>query len=151
MKRARPAAVGAGILMAAAQLVRPERTNPPLDLWPSLVEQTAMPPAVAAALQRSCADCHSHRTRWPWYSAVAPVRWLVVDHVDHGRRHLNFSVWPPAEPERAREAPRAICDEVREGRMPLRSYLLLHADARLAAREVEEICAWAVSRAPGGG
>jgi hypothetical protein len=136
------AAVAAGLLLAAAQLVRPPRTNAPVDRWPALVEQTEMPPEVAAVLQRACADCHSNRTRWPWYSAVAPVSWFVIDHVNHGRRHLNVSEWPPFDAARAREMPRDICEEVRSGRMPLRSYLILHRDARLRPADVEAICRW---------
>jgi len=50
-------------------------------------------PQVAGILDRACADCHSNKTRWPWYSHVAPVSWFVIDHVNHGRSHLNFSEW----------------------------------------------------------
>jgi hypothetical protein len=139
----RPVAVAVAVVLAAAQLVRPERVNRATNRWTVLVEETAMPPEVAATLQRACGDCHSNRTRWPWYSAVAPVSWFVADHVNHGRRHLNLSEWPPADAERAREMPRAACREAREGRMPLRSYLLLHPGARLAEAEVDALCRWA--------
>lgn len=133
----------AAAVVVALQLVRPARTNPAPDRWPDAVERTAMPPEVAALLQRACADCHTHRTRWPWYSHVAPVSWFVIDHVDHAREHLNFSTWPPSDAERAAEMPRHVCREVREGRMPLRSYRMLHPEARLEAADVNAICRWA--------
>ena len=47
----------------------------------------------ALILDRACRDCHSNETRWPWYSNVAPVSWFVIDHVNHGRSHFNYSAW----------------------------------------------------------
>ena len=49
---------------------------------------------VKRILERSCYDCHSNRTRWPWYSHVAPVSWLVARDVHEGREEINFSEWP---------------------------------------------------------
>ena len=103
----------------------------------------AVPPPVGATLERACGDCHSHGTRWPWYSRVAPASWLVVEHVDHGRRHLNFSDWQGGGGERARDPLGAICREVSDGRMPLPSYLLLHPQAQLSPGDVEALCSWA--------
>jgi len=34
-------------------------------------------------------DCHSKPTKWPWYSNVAPISWLVQRDVDEGRRELD--------------------------------------------------------------
>ena len=48
---------------------------------------------VRGILERSCFDCHSNETGWPWYSRVAPVSWFVADHVNEARSHLNFSDW----------------------------------------------------------
>src|SRR5687768_11620203 len=74
-----------------AQFVRPDRTNPPVAAGASLLTKT--PPHITALVDRSCRDCHSSETRWPWYSHVAPMSWLVADHVNHGREHFNYSKW----------------------------------------------------------
>ena len=85
------AVIGAAV---ALQFVnRPDRTNPPEDPSLTFASQQYVPATVSATLERACYDCHSNRTVWPWYSAIAPVSWLVADDVEEGRKHLNFSEW----------------------------------------------------------
>lgn len=50
-------------------------------------------PQTRELVVRACYDCHSNETKWPWYSNIAPVSWLVVRHVQEGRAALNFSEW----------------------------------------------------------
>jgi hypothetical protein len=97
-------------------------------------------PQVGAILDRSCQDCHSSRTKWPWYSRVAPVSWIVSKHVSEGREMLDFSDWTN-QPHTADER-MLICDAVSDGRMPLPEYTVIHRDAKLSKRDVELICAW---------
>jgi len=87
-------------------------------------------PQVGAILDRSCQDCHSSRTTWPWYSHVAPVSWIVSKHVRAGREILDFSDWANQPPS---------------GRMPLAEYTLIHRNAKLSKRDVELICNWAAA------
>ena len=135
----------AAALIAAAvgiQFVRPARTNPPTDPARTLFARTPVPPAAADVLGRACRDCHSNETRWPWYSNVAPVSWFVIDHVNHGRSHFNYSDWSY---DRA-DADRLIknsCDFARKGTMPLPSYVRMHSETRLTPRDVEALCSWA--------
>lgn len=137
------------VLFAAAQFVRPARTNPPIEEMRAAQARLQMPSEVQAVLRRACYDCHSNETRWPWYSNVAPVSWFVTDHVDHGRRHLNFSDWAQAGRHTEKQDVTAQLDEIRkevEGRnMPLDSYLILHPDAKLSDGDIKVICDWAVS------
>src|SRR5437868_13257121 len=91
------------ILFAALQFTNPARTNPPVDPAQTIEAHTQMTPQVAAILDRSCNDCHSNKTRWPWYSHVAPVSWLVVDDVNEARRAMNFSEWGRLDPDRQRK------------------------------------------------
>jgi hypothetical protein len=101
-------------------------------------------PQVGAILDRSCQDCHSSRTTWPWYSRVAPVSWIVSKHVWAGREILDFSDWAN-QPHSADER-MLICDAVSDGRMPLPEYTLIHRNAKLSKRDVELICNWAAAR-----
>ena len=93
--------------------------------------------------RRACNDCHSNQTVWPWYSHVAPVSWFVIDHVNHGRSHLNFSDWARYGAEEADDLLGSIAEEVRDGEMPLTSYTLLHPEAKITQDERTMIIEWA--------
>lgn len=136
------AAVALGALFAAAQFVPAGRTNPPVSQDRSIESHVRMTPEVAGLLERSCADCHSNRTDWPWYSRVAPASWLVVEHVDDGRRHLNFSDWARYDDDEAGAMLEHICHEAKRGTMPLGSYTLLHGDAKLSPADIKTLCDW---------
>lgn len=118
--------VGAASVVAVlVQFVSVDRGNPAVQReirWAS--EETR------EMARRACYDCHSNETRWPWYSAVAPVSWLVAKDVAEGREHLNFSEW-----DQPNEDAHKILEVVEEGEMPLRKYLLLHPGARLDGEE----------------
>jgi hypothetical protein len=119
-----------------------------------MAEHLAVPDRVDSLLRAACYDCHSGDTHWPWYSRVAPVSWLIVHDVRHGRSNLDFSVWsvdPVREPTPDQRL-RWICENVRSGEMPPWLYRLGHPAARLTAAEKDAICAWSdgARRAPGG-
>ena len=101
-------------------------------------------PGAHAVGNKACADCHSNQTEWPWYSHIAPTSWFVVDHVNHGRRHINFSTWvrPGHEPADSIDRLKAICREVKGGDMPLTSYELIHWRSWLSVDDVNKVCAW---------
>lgn len=102
-------------------------------------------PEVAAILDRSCQDCHSNATRWPWYSNFAPPSWLLVDHVNEGRQHLNLSEWGRLDKRRASNKLEEICDEVKTGAMPMASYTWIHRSARLSPEDAKILCDWTAS------
>ena len=66
------------------QFTSPPRTNPPVAPGHDLLATNPPPPEIAALLHNACYDCHSDETRWPWYSHIAPVSWLVADDVNTG-------------------------------------------------------------------
>lgn len=126
----------------AIQLATPARTNPPTDPSRTLMAVTHLPAEVQSLLDRSCRDCHSNDTRWPWYSRVAPVSWLVIDDVNHGRGHFNYSDWAQYKGDKVPQLLRDICDQTRKGEMPLGIYIWMHPDARLTDHDVSTICTW---------
>lgn len=132
-------------LLAVFQFIRPAKTNPTITASMALEAQMQVPPRVASILDRSCRDCHSNNTRWPWYSQVAPLSWFVIDHVNHGRSHLNFSEWGNFSKRDAEAMLDAICKEVKSGSMPLSSYTLIHRDAKLTSADVKTICDWTIN------
>jgi hypothetical protein len=133
-----------GILLAV-QFIRPARSNPAAATSQAIEANLQVTPEVAAILEQSCNDCHSNKTRWPWYSNVAPVSWFVIDHVNHGRRHLNFSEWSRFNSRQAEDMLDLICKEIESGAMPLSSYTPLHPGAELTKEEVKVVCDWTVT------
>ena len=130
------------VLFVAAQLVRPPRINPPFDESETIYATGNVPSDVRAILERSCADCHSHMTRWPWYSNLAPVSWLVAQDVKEAREELNFSKWADYPPERAEHKLEEICEMVGDGEMPLRTYVFTHEEAALSGTDRSRLCEW---------
>jgi hypothetical protein len=78
----------------------------------------------------ACYDCHSNETRWPPYSYVAPMSWLVRRDVERGRDELNFSTW-----DRDADEAEDAAETVNEDSMPPRQYELLHPAAKLSDEE----------------
>lgn len=130
------------LFFAVSQFVRPSRTNPPIDPVREVHAVLPVDPAVASIFARSCNDCHSNRTVWPWYSQVAPISWLVAYDVRQGRRKMNFSEWNATGKEATQTLVKEICTDVTEGEMPGRGYSLLHSEARISQSDVQAVCGW---------
>ena len=142
MKTWKYLAIAIALVLVAIQFVRPARTNPKTNPEATLAARVRVPANVGAVLDRSCRDCHSNETRWPWYSQVAPVSWFVIDHVDHGRSHFNYSNWARYSTDDAAKLLKESCELARKGAMPMPSYLWMHANARLTPADVDTLCAW---------
>ena len=130
------------VVFVGIQFVRPARTNPQSDPSQAIEAHTHITPEVASIFDRSCRDCHSHKTVWPWYTNVAPVSWWLTNHVNEGRQNLNLSEWGKLPRDRQERKLRQICDEVEDGMMPMSSYLPMHPAARLSEQDKKTICDW---------
>jgi len=84
---------------------------------------------------RACADCHSNETKWPWYTNIAPISWLVAYDVKKGREHFNVSMWGVQKKNEGDEAG----EEFREKEMPLWFYTIVHPEAQLTDEENREL------------
>ena len=139
------------LVILAMQFYRPVVESPPVEPGNSLIDRPEVPVEVAAILKRSCYDCHSYETSWPWYSRLAPVSWLIAHDVNEAREHLDLSDWGAYSAEAGLHKIEEICEEVEEGEMPLFFYLWLHPEARLDPQEVRLLCEWAHSLQADGG
>ncbi len=90
----------------------------------------------------ACYDCHSNNTRYPFYANFAPVSWLLYNHIQEGKSHLNFSEWASYDKKKQLKLLNDICDELTSKEMPLKSYIFMHSSAILNSMEVENICNW---------
>lgn len=83
-------------------------------------------PETEQLVRAACYDCHSNETVWPWYSGIAPVKWLVVRDVNEGRENLNLSTGRRVEGDE-------MIEQLEKGTMPPAVYLPLHPAANLSA------------------
>ncbi len=130
------------VLFLGIQLMRPVRSNPPVDESQTIEARTQMTPQVKAIFERSCNDCHSNKTVWPWYTNVAPISWWIVGHINEARQLMNLSEWGKLDRDRQDRKLRQICDEVTDGGMPLPSYLPMHPKAKLSNQDKKTFCDW---------
>jgi hypothetical protein len=138
----KPAALALSVLFVCVQFVRPNRANSPVNHSEAIESHARVTPEVAGIFERACKDCHSNQTEWPWYAEVAPISWYVADHVEHGRRNMNFSEWSNYDRAQADWLLGAMCMTAERGRMPLSSYTRLHHAAKLSPADVQTLCAW---------
>lgn len=137
--------LGICLVVVVIQLIRPERANPSVNTARTIHARMPLDSTVSATLARSCNDCHSNLTAWPWYSNFAPVSWIVISDVRRGRRELNFSEWEAYPVEKQQELLKEICKEVSDKEMPGSIYVLMHPSAKLSDIDVHSICTWTQS------
>ncbi len=130
------------ILLFVIQLYRPQRTNPTTDPKQDIHLIVSVDPQIVSIMKRSCNDCHSNQTVWPWYSHIAPVSWLLVSDVNRGRAAANFSEWSRYSAQEQKKHLEEVCSEISTGEMPALQYVLMHPKARLSAEEKAAVCQW---------
>jgi len=109
----------------------------------SIVNSSLVTVPALEQLRKSCFDCHSNQVQFPWYSKLAPSSWLLANHIKDGKSHLNFSEWDSYSNREKIGLLEEIKDEVGSGKMPLKSYLLIHRDAKLNSEEISALITWA--------
>jgi hypothetical protein len=108
----------------------------------TLAHDTLVSPDVLAILKKSCFDCHSNQTDFPWYASIAPSSWLLADHINEGRKNLNFSEWQDFSKRKKVGKLEDIQEQVKKGEMPLKSYTLIHKKAVLSPEEIQTLIKW---------
>ncbi len=144
-KKIKAVFIVAASVMVLAQFIRPERENPLTDPRLSIRANQAIPREILATLERSCFDCHSNETRWPWYSAITPLNFLVTGDVMKARKRLNFSEWGKNKPVKQQGLLQMIDDQISLKEMPLPRYLYTHPGASLSDPDISAISEWAMS------
>ena len=131
------------IIIVGIQFIRPEKNKSDDISANDISRHYAMPSDVDAILQRSCNDCHSNNTSYPWYTNIQPVGWWTQWHVNDGKSHLNFSEFVTYAPKRQHHKLEETLEMVRGGEMPLNSYLWIHGNAKLNPADTTVLIAWA--------
>jgi Haem-binding domain len=139
---AKRAGLAALVLLLAIQLVPVNRNNPRGDPSQTIYAALPMPADARAVFERSCNNCHSNETSWPWYSYVAPVSWVVAHDVHQARKAMNLSEWGSYSATKKTDKLEEICEQLTNGDMPDRKYTLIHKQARPTAKEKGVVCQW---------
>ncbi len=146
MTRSKKILIALLVVLVDLQFFRPERNSSNPDGPNEISKKYSVPAEVQTILKQSCYDCHSNDTRYPWYANVQPVGlWIQYWHINDGKHHLNFSEYGSYPEKKARHKFEEIADEVRDGEMPLATYIFMHHDAILTAEQSKVLIDWAES------
>ncbi|MFZ9695467.1 MAG: heme-binding domain-containing protein [Chitinophagaceae bacterium] len=105
----------------------------------------AVPANVRSIMNKACMDCHSNNTSYPWYSKIQPIDWWLAEHVNDGKKHVNFDEYTNRSLRYQYHKMEETIEMVKEGEMPLNSYTWTHTNARLTTEEKDAITGWAQS------
>lgn len=133
------------IAFVVIQFFGPDRTTASNMTPDDINKKMQVPVNIQGIFKRSCYDCHSNETKWPWYSSVAPVSWVIADDITKGKAKMNFSEWGKMKESKQEERLSDICEQINEDKMPLPKYLLLHKDDALSKAEKDTIYSWVKS------
>jgi hypothetical protein len=107
-----------------------------------IITKENLPENIRTLLSNSCFDCHSDNTRYPWFDRIAPVSWMVAGHIRSAKQKLDFSDWGNLDATEKVGALANIQEELKSGKMPLRSYTFIHRKTKLSVQQIKEMINW---------
>jgi len=143
MKIAKKIAIVLLVVLVGMQFYRPEKNVATGDYVAAFETETNPTPEAKAILKTACYDCHSANTEYPWYNNIAPVSYWLADHIEDGKKHLNFSDWENYDAKKKDHKLEELIEEVKEGEMPLKEYTWTHGDAKLTQEQINALVSWA--------
>jgi hypothetical protein len=135
--------IGIGILVIflLLQAYRPAK-NDSNKTDNDISKSYVVPEDVKQILAKACNDCHSNNTSYPWYNNIEPVGIWLANHVNDGKRHMNFNEFNSYRIARQYKKLDECIEQVKEGEMPLESYTLIHKEAKLNETEKQKLYDW---------
>jgi hypothetical protein len=142
MSKAKKIVAALLLVFVAMQFVRPTPNTSNAVQQDDLIQHFNVPANVAGILKKSCYDCHSNNTRYPWYSNVQPIAWLLEKHIRNGKTELNFNEFTTYPKRRQLSKIKSIQNSIRDGSMPLSSYSLMHPEAKISNESKALLLGW---------
>jgi Haem-binding domain len=127
------------LFLVAIQLIPNGHEVPKVEAQKQFFAQHPAPEAVQTLIKNACLDCHSYQTQYPWYGQVAPMSWGVNQHVNDGRKRLNFDDWQAFNPDQQRHAIAQSIATLENGSMPMPSYISYHPAANLSKAQRQQL------------
>lgn len=134
--------IGLLTILIIAQFFQPSKNKGNAQSAIDITHVVPVPDTVMALLKIACYDCHSNNTRYPWYNHITPVNWWLKNHIDEGKRELNFSDFKGSFRRKMKKLEESA-EQVEKHEMPIGSYLWIHKDARLNDVQRKLIIDWA--------
>ena len=135
--------LGLLFILIIIQFIQPQKNNGVAETPKDIAHTVMVPDTVLGLLKTACYDCHSDHTNYPWYSKITPVNWWLSNHINDGKKHLNFSSFGNYDAKRMDKKLDEIIETVKEHAMSLESYLWIHNEAKLTDAERVMITDWA--------
>lgn len=129
-------------LLIGIQFIRPKKNILEKPSINDVSNEMGIPLEVKEILNISCYDCHSNNTKYPWYNQVAPISWMLANHINEGKEHLNFSEWNLYNENQKEHLLEDIEEVLEKNKMPLKSYLLIHNNGEITVQEKQYILEW---------
>lgn len=134
------------VIMVLLQLYPKHNDNKTEGINPKDISMVHnLPDDVQKIFKTSCYDCHSNHTNYPWYASLQPVSLWLEDHINEGKDELNFSIFGDYSLRRQYRKLKEINEQLKENKMPLSSYTLIHRDAKLSQEQKLAVAKWATS------
>jgi hypothetical protein len=138
-------ALGLLIVFVALQFIRPTRNSSTTLSTNDISKAYIVPENVLKVFEKSCYDCHSNNSAYPWYTNIQPIGLWMQQHIDEGKDELNFSEFKSYSIKRQLKKMKEIRNEINEDEMPLSSYLIIHRDANLNNEQKKNIIDWTLA------
>ena len=135
--------LGLMAIILIAQFIQPSKNKGNRNGTNDIRQAVTVPDSIMALLSTACYDCHSNKTNYPWYSHITPVNWWLKDHVDEGKKHLNFTEFKTYSLKKQDHKLEEIVETVENHSMPLDSYLWIHDEAALSEQQRKMLVDWA--------
>jgi len=134
------------VALIIIQFIRPTENKGDEIAQNQITASYQIPDSLQKTLKVSCYDCHSNTTVYPFYFKIQPVAWFLNNHIQDGKRHLNFSEFNTYPLWRQHENFKDIVEQLKKDEMPLSSYTLIHRDAILSADQKLAMEDWATAQ-----
>ena len=142
MKILKKIIISVSIVLVISQFFSPDKNNGDIATVAAFIAETNPPKDVKNILETTCFDCHSAKTTYPWYNAITPVNYWLNEHIQDGKKHLNFSKWNTYSLKKKEHKMDELHEEVEAGEMPLNSYTWTHSEANLSPAQIAAVVTW---------
>lgn len=130
------------VALVVIQFFQIDKTNPETDINQDFLKINETPTEIAATIKAACYDCHSNNSVYPWYTNLQPVGWFVKNHIEDGKKHLNFSEFGTYTAKKQAHKLEECYELIEKGEMPLSSYTIIHKEAVLTEAQQTELISY---------
>ena len=131
-----------GLFFLLTQFFNPEKNQSTITPATDFISIELPDDSMALVIDNACYDCHSNNTKYPWYDRITPINFWVEDHVSHGKKHLDFSLWDTYSDKKKAHKLEECIEMLEEHEMPLKSYSFMHREARLDKKTSDKLIVW---------